>query len=62
MLTPEVTETSNRAKTNDRAKLKHKVKESRKKKAKAAKKNPQWKSSTLFALLPTNEVDERLRT
>ena len=62
MLTPKVTETSNRAKTNDRAKLKHKVKESRKKKAKAAKKNPQWKSSTLFPLLPMNEVDERLRT
>ncbi len=38
-------ETSNRASTNDRKKTQHKVREGKKKKAKAAKKNPQWKSS-----------------
>lgn len=41
-------ETSNRASTNDRAKVRHKVRETKKKKAKAAKKNPQWKSSESF--------------
>jgi nuclear GTP-binding protein len=38
-------ETSNRGTTNDRKKILNKVRESRKKKVKAAKKNPQWKSS-----------------
>jgi hypothetical protein len=40
-------ETSSRVSTNDRKKVKDKVRESRKKKKKAAKKTPQWKSSTL---------------
>ena len=42
-------ETSNRASTNDRAKVRHKVRETKKKKVKAAKKNPQWKSSEFFS-------------
>ncbi|KAF8075980.1 GTP-binding protein [Lyophyllum atratum] len=37
--------TSNRGTTNDRKKIQQKVRESRKKAKKAAKKNPQWKST-----------------
>jgi len=41
-------ETSNRKSTNYRRKIINKVREGRKKKVKAAKKNPQWKSSKAF--------------
>lgn len=40
-----IAETSKRGTTNKRARIQHKVAESRKKTKKAAKKDPQWKSS-----------------